>query len=95
MNTLIVINAISNLVIAISTIAFIIFVFGRFSMLDKLPRYEVFMLKIGLCMLASGAFFSFLTLTNPPFFEVLLNAGLASVMSWASVFHYKFFVKKK
>lgn len=95
MNTLTIINAISNLLIAISTIAFIVFVFGRFSMLDKLPKYEIFMLKVGLCILASGAFFSFLTFPNPPFFEVVLNVGLASVMTWASVFHYKFFVRKK
>jgi hypothetical protein len=45
-------------------------------------------------MTAAGSLFNFLTLSTPPFSEVLLNLGLAVVFLWAAVFHYNYFIKK-
>ena len=89
------VNALSNAIICISTIFFIIFVYRKNSMLYKLPSIEVLLVKIGLSFMASGSLFSLLTFSNPPISEVLLNLGLACVFAWASIFHYKYFVKKK
>jgi hypothetical protein len=85
---------IANILITISMTAFIVFVFGRFNIMDKLPKYEVFIIKSGLCLVASGSLFNCLTLSNPQISEVILNCGLALTFSWASIFHYKYFVKK-
>ena len=95
MEILMLINAFANVVITLAMTAFIIFVFGRFSMLDKLPKYQILTIRIGLCMTAAGSLFNFLTLSTPPFSEVLLNLGLAVVFLWAAIFHYNYFVKKK
>lgn len=89
-----IVNIISNVLITLSVSAFIVFVFGRFNIMDKLPKYEVLIIKIGLCLVASGALFNCLTLANPQISEVILNCGLALTFSWASIFHYKYFVKK-
>lgn len=94
MQTLTIINAIANLIIAFSVTAFIIFVFGRFTIMDKLPKYESFLAKAGLSLTAAGAFFNFLTLSTPQLTEIVLNCGLAITFCWAAVFHYNYFVRK-
>jgi hypothetical protein len=91
---MLIINAIANLIIAVSVSAFISFVFGRMSLLDKVSKIESLIVKIALCLIASGSFFSFLTLSNPQETEVVLNVGLAFLFTWAALFHYKYFVKK-
>ena len=49
MEILMIINAVANLIITISTSAFVIFVFGRFSKMDEMPKYEVLTIKTSLC----------------------------------------------
>lgn len=95
MEIMTIINAIANLIISLSTSAFIVFVFGRFTIMDKLPKFETFTIKFALCLLASGSLWSFVSMTTPPLSEVLMNCGLALTFLWASIFHYKHFVKKK
>lgn len=90
-----IINLVANAIISISISAFIVFVFGRFSMMDKLPKYEVLTIKSGLCLIAAGSLFNCLTFSHPVTSEIILNCGLAITFLWAAIFHYKYFVKKK
>lgn len=90
------INAIANLVIAISMVFFMIFVFGSNNKkINSLPKYESFLIKIGLSFVSCGSLLSFITLSNPQTTEILMNVGLALVFLWGAFFHYKYFIKKK
>lgn len=90
------INAVANLIVATSMIFFIIFVFGSNNKkINELPKYESFLVKIGLSFISCGSFLSFITLSNPQTTEILMNVGLALVFLWGALFHYKHFIKKK
>lgn len=89
------INAICNVVIFVSVTSFIVFVFGRMDLTNKFGNIERWIVKSGLCLVSAGALFNFLTMSVPPFTEILLNIGLAVLFLWATVFHYAHFVKKK
>ena len=91
---MIIINAVANIIITLSMSLFMIFVFGKSNMMQKVHWLERFIIKIGLALLSAGSLFNFLTLSNPPKSEVLLNIGLAIVFSWGAYFHFKYFVKK-
>lgn len=91
---IIIINAIANFIITFSVAMFMIFVFGRSNMMQKVHWLERLTIKIGLALLSAGSLFSFLCLTNPPVSEVILNIGLAIVFAWGAYFHFKYFVKK-
>lgn len=89
-------NIVSNSIMALSLVVFIILMFGRAeSLVNKFPKWEYWMLKIGLAASASGALFS--ALTNPPvtWTQFLRNAGLSLLFLWAAWFHYRYFVKDK
>lgn len=74
--------------------AFLVFLFGRDnSFVYKLPGYKTLALKAGLAMCTMGALLNAVTLSNPPWSEVLLNGGLAVLFAWATWFHYSRFVK--
>lgn len=92
---MIVINAIANILITLSTAMFMIFVFGRSSMMQKIHWLERYTIKAGLALLSAGSLFNFLELSNPPISEVVLNTGLAMVFTWGAYFHFKYFVNKK
>ena len=92
---IILINALANIIITISVAMFMIFVFGRSSMIDRIHWLERFIIKAGLALLSAGSLFSFLNLQHPCMHEVLLNVGLAVVFTWGAYFHFKYFVKKK
>jgi len=90
------INAVANLVISLSMVFFMIFVFGSNNKkINALPKYESLSVKIGLSLISCGSLLSFLTLSNPQETEVIMNVGLALVFLWAALFHYKYFIKKK
>ena len=90
------INLICNIVIAVSMMAFIVFAFGRKdSLMYKLPTVETNLVKAGLSVIAAGAVFNALTLSTPPWTEVLLNVGLALTFCWAAIFHYNHFVRRR
>lgn len=87
------INFISNLILSFSFALFMIFVFGRVnSKIYELPWYKTFLLRVGISMCACGALLNIFTFSNPPWSEVILNAGLAFIFGWATWFHYKTFV---
>jgi DNA-binding beta-propeller fold protein YncE len=83
----------SNIILFLAFTAFVIFVFGRTnSKIHNLPWYRVITLKIGLAFVTCAALLNALTLSNPEWSEVILNFGLALVMSWAAVYHFVMFV---
>lgn len=90
---MIILNAIANILIAISISAFMIFVFGKSNTMNKVSTFERLTIKIGLAFVSAGSLFNFLTLSNPQYSEVLLNIGLAIVFTWGAFFHFKYFVK--
>lgn len=94
MEILMLINAFCNVVICISVSAFIVFVFGRLDLTQKFGIVQKWIVKSGLSLVAAGSLFNFVTLSEPPFTEVLLNIGLAILFLWAAIFHYTHFVKK-
>jgi hypothetical protein len=91
----ILINAFCNVVICLSVTAFIVFVFGRLDLTAKFGIIQRWIVKTGLSLVAAGALFNFITLSNPPFTEIVMNVGLAILFLWAAIFHYTHFVKKK
>lgn len=92
MMTLTTINAICNIAICISVTAFMVFAFGRNSLLYKLPDWERIMVKTGLAGISAGSLFNFLTLSTPAWTEIMLNVGLAVIFIWAAIFHYLHFI---
>lgn len=89
-------NIASNSIMTMALVTFIILMFGRAdSLVNKFPKWEYWMLKIGLAGSASGALFS--ALTNPPvtWTQFTRNAGLAILFTWAAIFHYRYFIKEK
>lgn len=89
------INLIANIIVTLSVSAFIVFVFGRFSKMDTLPKYQTFAVKTGLSLIAAGSLFNCLTLSTSELSKTILNCGLAIIFLWAAFFHYKYFIKKK
>ena len=89
------INAFCNVVICISVCAFMVFVFGRLDVTAKFGAIQKLIVKSGLALIAAGSLFNFITMSRPPFTEILMNIGLAVLFLWAAVFHYTYFVKKK
>lgn len=91
---MIIINLISNLVITISVALFMIFVFGKSNMMDRVSVIERLSIKIGLALVSAGSLFNFLTASHPQDSEVIMNLGLAVVFTWGAIFHFKYFVKE-
>lgn len=92
---MIIINAIANIIITFSVAMFMIFIFGRSSMMERIHWLERTVIKVGLALLSAGSLFNFLTLPHPQKSEVILNIGLAIVFGWGAYFHFKYFVKNK
>lgn len=89
-------NAACNIVVFISMLAFIIFCFGREdSTIYKYGSFQAYGLKFGLVTICLGSLSNVLTLSNPPFTEIILNIGLAALFLWAAIFHYFVFIVKK
>lgn len=86
-------NFASNIILFIAFTSFVIFVFGRTnSKIYKLPWYKVIGLRIGLALVTCASLLNAFTFSNPHWSEVLLNVGLAILMTWAAGFHYFEFV---
>lgn len=86
-------NFFSSLVLSGAFTAFLIFVFGREeSKINKMSFFGKIIPKIALAFCTAGALMNALTFSDPPWSEVILNAGLALLFTWAAWFHWKFFV---
>lgn len=87
-------NFVSNAVLTMSFASFIIFVFGRQnSIIHKFSLPKSLALKTGLSLCTVGALYNTITFSDPPLSEVILNTGLATLFTWASLFHHERFVK--
>lgn len=90
------VNATCNVLIFFSMLMFIIFCFGRSdSKIYKYGDLQAFILKLGLTTICLGSLVNLISLSNPPFSEIVLNIGFALLFCWAAVFHYIVFVLKK
>ena len=94
MELLHIINELSNIIIFINSTLFYIFIFGRdVKVISRLNIYERWMLRVGLAAPSLGSLYNVLIAQYPPFAEILVNIGYASLWTWASMFHYKTFIK--
>jgi len=94
--TLIIINLICNIVLcAAGTLFFLALFAHKSSIVHKWKALHHWTLKTGLSAFIAGSLFNVLTLSSPPWSEVVLNIGLALIFTWASYFHYKFFYPSK
>jgi len=94
MELLQVINELANLLVCVNATLFYIFVFGRqVSRIDKLPLAEKILLRVGLALPAVSGLWNVLYMSYPPNAEIFMNVGYACLFTWASIFHYKQFVK--
>ena len=91
-----IVNEIANILIFVNATLFYIFVFGReVKALAKLNKAEQIMLRVGLSIPAIGALYNVLVAQYPPIPEIIINVGYASLWTWASLFHYNTFVRRK
>jgi len=90
MNTLdTILNAVANTFIFASILSLIIFTFGRTnSVIYKYGTIQSYLVKIALIVVSLGSLSNLLTLSTPPFTEILLNLGLAGLFTWATYFYY-------
>lgn len=87
-------NVLANAVLTVSIVAFILFVCGRkFSKLNSLPSYQIYLVKFGLSLCAAGALYNTLCFVVPSTEELVVSAGLAIIFAWAAAFHYNEYVK--
>jgi hypothetical protein len=87
MNPITAINLLCNSILTASMVCFYILLFRSDSVVHRWPLIGHWMLKLGLVLSGSGALFNCLTLSTPPISEVVLNAGQASLFTWAVYFH--------
>lgn len=88
-----IINSVSDLIIAISLIFFLYFVYNENGKIKKLNIIERLFVRIALSFGASGCLYDFLTYSNDAAF--LVHISFAMLFCWASYFHYKYFIKKR
>lgn len=88
-----IINSLSDLVIAISLIFFIYFVYNENGKIKKLNIIERLFVRVALAFGASGCLYDFMTFSNDASF--LVHLSFAMIFIWAAYFHYKYFIKGK
>lgn len=86
------INNISDLIISISLIFFLYFVYREGGMIEKVNVLERLFVRIALALGASGSMYDFLSQSNRATF--LIHLSFAMIFSWAAYFHYKYIIKK-
>lgn len=90
------INLIANILIMVSVTFFIIGVFGRKNiMIERMPIFEQYFLRVALSTLGAGALLNVLTYDHPSLSELVFNVGTGLIFAWAAWFHWTYFVKKK
>ena len=90
-----IINEIASLLIFVNATLFYIFIFGReVKRIKMLNIFEQWLLRIGLILPSLGGLYNVLVYSYPPNVEIIINVGYASLFTWASIFHYKQFVRR-
>lgn len=87
-----IINNISDLIIAISLVFFLYFVYQENGMIQKLSYFERAFVRLSLSLGASGSLYDGLSCSNNA--AVLIHVSFAMIFCWAAYFHYKYFIKK-
>jgi len=91
---MVILNLIANIILTLSGMIFFLQLYGNeSSVVHKWKFISHWSLKFGLSALTAGSFLNVLTLSNPGNSETLMNIGLAAILSWAVMFHYKIFSK--
>jgi hypothetical protein len=83
-----VINLAANIVLTISVAAFIVIIYRTDSVVRKWPFVGSYLLRLSLVAIAVGGLGNCLTLSTPPFTEIILNVGLSGLFAWAVWFHH-------
>ena len=88
-----ILNFLANLILCASGTTFFLYIYGRgSSAVHKFSLLTHWALKFGLAAFIAGSLFSAITFSTPQTSEVVMNVGLASIFSWAVMFHKKYFV---
>ena len=87
-------NVIANIVIAISIAGFMVMLQEQTNPVAKMPFLLRTWIKISLAVTSGGALLNVVTLSTPPYSEVILNLGLAGLFSWSYFWHLKMFKDK-
>lgn len=89
---MIVINFIANIILTASGMIFFLLLYGKeSSIVHKWSFISHWSLKIGLASFVAGSYLNVLKFNDVPSSQVLMNVGLAFILSWAVIFHYKMF----
>ncbi len=88
-----VINQIADLVIAISLVFFLYFVYNENGMIQKIHYLERGFVRIALALGASASLYDFLSQSNKAAF--IIHISFALIFCWGAYFHYKYFIKNK
>lgn len=95
MNTYAIVNSMASLLITISVIGFMLMVMRPDSIVDCMPFYIKWWIRLSLIMVASGAMFNVLNGSNPMWSEILLNVGIGSLFTWAFLWHRQRWVRNE
>ncbi len=87
-----VINCTADLIIAISLVFFLYFVYNENGMIQKIPYLERLFVRVALALGASASLYDFLSQSNRAAF--IIHLSFAMIFSWGAYFHYKYFIKK-
>lgn len=87
-----IINSISDLIIAVSLIFFLYFVYNENGKIKKINIFERLFVRIALAFGAAGCLYDFLSCGNDAAF--LVHLSFAMIFVWGAYFHYKYFIKK-
>jgi hypothetical protein len=89
-------NIFVNFVLFIELLVFFLFLFGRKNKtFNKLPEWEIWLIKVGIATMCCGALFSALAAPVVIIEQFIRNFGTMIVFGWAILFHWKYFMKKK
>jgi hypothetical protein len=86
------INNIADLIIAISLIFFLYFVFSEDGMIQKIHFLERSFIRVALALGSSASLYDFLSQSNRAVF--LTHLSFALIFCWGAYFHYKYFINK-
>lgn len=88
-------NFIANFLILVGSVTFYIILFSNigkgYKAVEKFPVTGHWLVKSGLAFTATGAFLNLVTLSHPPFTEVIKNFGVGGLFVWAALYHAKKF----
>ena len=86
------INQIADLIIAISLVFFLYFVYNENGMIQRIHYLERLFVRVALSIGASASLYDFLSQSNRAAF--MIHLSFAMIFSWGAYFHYKYFIKK-